>query len=91
LPEDFSQVFVSFSGLQLDGIQLFDNLGNGPVDFNFTGMEVAAGGDLEVVLLQLGVFINAAELLLLIPSRVGVGNALDALLGIVVLGITLLE
>ena len=68
MPEDIPQGFVGFSGLQLDGVQLFDDLGNRPVGFGVAGVDVAAGGDVVVVLFQLGVIDDAAELLLLLPS-----------------------
>jgi len=45
------QSFVGFLGLSLDGVEFLDDLRNGPVDFGVAGVDVAAGGDVVVVLL----------------------------------------
>ena len=43
---------------------IIDDLKNRPLGFSFTGMDVAAGRDIVVVFLQLGVLDDAAELFL---------------------------
>ena len=54
-------------------------------------MDVAAGGDVVVVFLQLGVIDDAAEFFLFLPPDEGVGDALDACVGDEVLGVALFE
>ncbi len=60
-------------------LQLFHNLGQGAIFFSVAGMDVAAGGDVVVVFLQLGVIDEAAEFFHFTPIDEGVGNAPDAL------------
>ena len=54
-------------------------------------MDVAAGGDVVVVFLQLGVIDDSAEFFLFLPPDEGLGDAGDACLRDEVLGISLLE
>jgi len=54
-------------------------------------VDVAAGGDVVVVLFQLGVIDYAAEFFLFLPPDEGVGDALDALIWNEVLGVALFE
>ncbi len=89
--EDFTESFVGLLGLSLDGVEFLDDLRNGPVDFGVAGVDVAAGGDVVVVLLQLGVIDDATEFFLFFPSDEGVGDALDAVVGDEVLWVSLFE
>ena len=86
LLEDFPEGLVGFLGLGFDGVQFGDDLGDGPVGFGVAGVDVAAGGDVVVVLLQLRVIDDAAELFLFLPIDEDVGDALDALVRDEVLG-----
>jgi hypothetical protein len=93
-PQSEEEIALSVSlrlGLDdADPVRL-DDLRNGPVGFGVRGVDVAAGGDVVVVLLQLGVVDDAAEFFLLLPPDEGVGDALDAGVGDEVLGVALFE
>jgi hypothetical protein len=54
-------------------------------------VDVAAGGDIVVVFLELGEVDDAAEFFLFLPPDEGVGDALNAGLGDEVLGVALFE
>lgn len=79
--EDFTEGFVGLFGIGFDDLQLRDDLRNGPVSFGVAGVNVAAGGDVIVVLLQLGVIDDAAEFVLLRPLDQDLGDTLDACVG----------
>jgi hypothetical protein len=89
--EDLAECLVGFLGFQFDDLQFLDDLRDGPVGFGVAGVDGAAGGDVVVVFLQLGVIDDAAEFFLLLPPDEGVGDALDAGVGDEVLGIALFE
>ena len=91
LLQNFPQGFVGFLGLRLDDIELGNDFPDGPVGFGVAGVDVAAGGDVVVVLLELGEVDDAAEFFLFLPSDEGVGDALDAGLGDEVLGVAFFE
>jgi hypothetical protein len=65
-------------GIRFDDLQLRDDLCSGPVSLGVAGVNVAAGGDVVVVLLQLGVIDDAAEFVLLRPFDQDVGDTMDA-------------
>ena len=78
LLQNLLQRLVRLPRLGLDRVQFLDDLRNGPVGFGVAGVDVAAGGDVVVVFLQLGVIDDAAEFFLFLPADEGVGDALDA-------------
>ena len=89
--QDAPQCLVRLPRLGLNYGQLFDDLRDGPVGFGVRGVDVAAGGDVVVVLLQLGVLEDAAEFFLFGPADEGVGDTLYACLGDEVFGVALFK
>lgn len=89
--QDAPQCFVRLPRLGFDDPQFLDDFHDGPVGFGIRGVDVAAGRDVVVVLLQLAVVDDAAEFFRFLPADEGVGDALDALNGDEVLGVALFE
>lgn len=89
--QDFLKRPVRFPRLGFDDLQFLDDLGDGPVGFGVAGVDVAAWGDVVVVLLQFDVIDDAAELFLLLPPDEGVGDALNAFVRDEVLGVAFLK
>ena len=87
--EDFFQFPVRLPRFGFDGVEFGHDFRNGTVGFGFAGMNIAAGRDVVVVLDNLGLVRNAAELVLFFPVQEGRGNPLKAVFRDVVLGVAL--
>jgi hypothetical protein len=71
LLEDFSQGFVRLPRLGFDEVQLVHDFRDGAVGFGVGGVDVAAGGDIVVVLFQFCVIDDAAEFFFFFPVDEG--------------------
>ena len=91
LLQNLPQGLVRLPGFSLYNIQLLHNLRKQPVGFRVAGVDVATGGDVVVVFLQLRVIDNAAEFFFFLPLDQEVGDAGDARGRDEVLGVALLE
>ena len=91
LVENLAQGLVRLFRLFFDRIQVRHDLRQRAVGLGFTGVDVAAGRDVVVVFLQLGVIDDTAEFFLFLPPFQGVGDAGDAFGRDEVLGVALLE
>ena len=89
--QNVSERFVRLPGLRFGSIEVGDDLPDGPVGFGVAGVNVAARGNVVVVLLELFEVDDAAEFFLFRPPNQGVSDTLNAGLGDEVLGVALFE
>ena len=91
LVEYLPQGLVGLFSLFFNNIQVCHDLGQWTVGLGFAGVDVAAGGDVVVVFLQLRMIDDTAEFFLFLPIDEGLGNAGDAFGRDEVLWVALLE